>query len=1199
MRHTARPLTGWLAAVGFCLALGGSTTTAFAQQANRPPIDPFARPDVQPIIRTQPPQEKVRKGPDGRLLKPEHRTATASTRPDPAKAQKAAAAAQRQEAQGRLEEPQGFGSQGVKIGQRILSPFGAKGERVSIAFRSGEFMPPVGEKIQPALARLAQERAAHAARFTASRQTPDMNSVYGLILLNGRLTDELKALLDGAGVELLAFYPHAAYQARIPVTSLEGIASLAQVRWIGQPTPDQKIAPELRPFLTQGAKAALQPLGFYVSLYGPDPSGSARAALQAAGAQISNYDAGIAVVSTQADPALAGRLAALNQVFYVEPILPGGVAHRQSMASINADWMWGVMDPLPPGSSRQVKIGMMDTGLYVYHNDVAYIFGGLLGYSLIAGEDWWNDLHGHGTHVSGTILGSGAANYQYRGVAASQTNKNDPWNNPDYLVAQVWNQFGSKVGNSHIQGLEAMNGDYNAAYKRHVFNMSGGNYGQNQVGTDAESRKVDAIFQNDVLPVIAAGNEGSAAGWIRSPGVAKGALTVGAIQDDDYPFGWSGQTDEITGYSSRGPTGDGRFKPDVVAPGSHITSLARGTASGYALDWDGTSMATPHVTGLAATLKGRYDWPAWVIRAIIQANAINLGYARNTQGLGKVDALRTHYGWGGSWYSWWWNNGGTGDLRYVDLTLGSSVSHLRVVLVYPDPPAASGASSALVNDLDLYVQTGTLTTDLGYNWRSISALNNVEVVDIFNAPAGTYRFKVYTYSQNSGSFQNWAITAAWSNGSTSPNVNVSLSVPYAVQPNTAFYAQGYASPSSYVASGVYGQISLLSGGTSLDGLWYNRRGKPSSNEEWIWYPNPNPGTADWYSPFGMNQGNIGAGLSRTLWWQVRGTTEGVKTLRYAIRSRNGGSTFVDQNVIVDGTLPTLHTITSQNWGPDLKPDVTCLARDTLAGLHPAYAYYRYSTDGGATWSAWINTPCTGAYGTTATQTITAYDVPFGQNSAALNQIQFGVYDAAWNWSVSAVASISTPVVTKITFTPNAVAGGLNTTGKVTLSGAAPIGGAVVLLSNGNPKASMPATVTVPAGASSVTFVATTTPVTATTSGTVSATYGGVTKSVVLKVRPIGVKLLKLSPNPVVGPNPSTGTVVLELPVPASIGTITVLLSSNNPAVAKPAVGSLTFTTGQDTKTFTVNTATVLFQQSAKITAKGPGSSKSVTLKVNP
>ena len=170
-------------------------------------------------------------------------------------------------------------------------------------------------------------------------------------------------------------------------------------------------------------------------------------------------------------------------------------------------------------------------------------------------------------------------------------------------------------------------------------------------------------------------------------------------------------------------------------------------------------------------------------------------------------------------------------------------------------------------------------------------------------------------------------------------------------------------------------------------------------------------------------------------------------------------------------------------------------------------------------------------------------------------------------------------------------------GKVTLTAKAPPGGLTVSLSDTNAATTLPATVTIPAGALSATFTVTATAVSSTQSGTLTATLDGVSRSKVITVRPIGVQVLSLVPNPAVGPETVTATVSLECA--AAPGDITVALSSTNPAVAAPTVNTVTVPAGSRTAAFSVTTADVSAVSSATIRAAANGISKSVRLTVNP
>jgi hypothetical protein len=199
---------------------------------------------------------------------------------------------------------------------------------------------------------------------------------------------------------------------------------------------------------------------------------------------------------------------------------------------------------------------------------------------------------------------------------------------------------------------------------------------------------------------------------------------------------------------------------------------------------------------------------------------------------------------------------------------------------------------------------------------------------------------------------------------------------------------------------------------------------------------------------------------------------------------------------------------------------------------------------------------------------------------------------------TATLTVDAPALSGLTLTPASFTGGCkSSTGRVTLTGKAPAGGVVVQLANANPAASLPASVTVPAGATSQTFAITAPAVTSNQVGTVTATLAGVSKSATLTVKPVGLLSLALSPNPVVGPNPVTGTVTLDCA--AAPGPITVSLSSSNTAVAQPGAPSLTIPAGQTTGTFSITTADVLAVSTAAIKATANGGSKSVTLTVTP
>jgi hypothetical protein len=158
----------------------------------------------------------------------------------------------------------------------------------------------------------------------------------------------------------------------------------------------------------------------------------------------------------------------------------------------------------------------------------------------------------------------------------------------------------------------------------------------------------ERLVESGVVVVAAAGNrgyqnfetregvyEGYAAFSITDPGNADGVITVGATHGN-WPHTYG-----VSFFSSRGPTGDGRLKPDLVAPGERIQAPYPGNEWGQE---SGTSMAAPHVSGAAAMLMARYTeligQPRRIKRLLCEG-ATDLGRDRSFQGHGMLDVLRT------------------------------------------------------------------------------------------------------------------------------------------------------------------------------------------------------------------------------------------------------------------------------------------------------------------------------------------------------------------------------------------------------------------------------------------------------------------------------------------------------------------------------------------------------------------------------
>jgi len=198
-----------------------------------------------------------------------------------------------------------------------------------------------------------------------------------------------------------------------------------------------------------------------------------------------------------------------------------------------------------------------------------------------------HDSGSHGTHCAGIAAGTGGSSGQYAGVAP-QAN----------LVGVIALDGGSGDEGDLLRSVDwtIQNKD---RFSIDVMSLSLGGPvvipGATNTGSSSISQALDVAVEAGIVTVVAIGNGnlGLAAhpASVSYPGDSVKAITVGSVNDD--------HSREI--YSSRGPTGDGRLKPDVMAPGGAIMSVQAGSGDGY-VSYSGTSMATPHVAGVAALM---------------------------------------------------------------------------------------------------------------------------------------------------------------------------------------------------------------------------------------------------------------------------------------------------------------------------------------------------------------------------------------------------------------------------------------------------------------------------------------------------------------------------------------------------------------------------------------------------------------------
>ncbi|MEV7239317.1 S8 family serine peptidase [Streptomyces sp. NPDC051020] len=264
-------------------------------------------------------------------------------------------------------------------------------------------------------------------------------------------------------------------------------------------------------------------------------------------------------------------------------------------------------------TGKDVKVAVLDTGVDAGHPDLTGRVS--QSKSFIEGQEV-ADRNGHGTHVTSTIGGTGAASdSKEKGVAPDAT----------LAVGKVLSDQGSGSESQIIAGMEWAARDVHAK----VVSMSLGSR-EGSDGTDPMAQAVNTLSkETGALFVIAAGNSG-APGSIGSPGAADSALTVGAVDS----------ADRAAYFSSQGPRfGDNALKPDVSAPGVGILAARSQltSGSGYYTSLSGTSMATPHVAGVAALLAQKHpDWSGAQLKDALMSTSKQLGASAYALGAGRV-----------------------------------------------------------------------------------------------------------------------------------------------------------------------------------------------------------------------------------------------------------------------------------------------------------------------------------------------------------------------------------------------------------------------------------------------------------------------------------------------------------------------------------------------------------------------------------
>lgn len=265
-------------------------------------------------------------------------------------------------------------------------------------------------------------------------------------------------------------------------------------------------------------------------------------------------------------------------------------------------------------TGKGIGVCILDTGIYEHIDFTGRIWAF---YDFLAFKRRPYDDNGHGTHVAGLVAGDGTASMgKYRGAAPGC----------GIIALKVLDRYGNGSQDDVLRALRWIR-EYRQQYRIRVVNIS--------VGTTCNSKRnharllesVEQLWDEGVVVVTAAGNQGPRPGSITAPGSSKKVITVGS----------SDLLEGRSAISGRGPTAECVCKPDIVAPGNKIMSCVPGKPYSYGVK-SGTSMSTPLVTGaIACALEKNLALTNTDIKTMLMNSAEDMGLPQNLQGWGKFN----------------------------------------------------------------------------------------------------------------------------------------------------------------------------------------------------------------------------------------------------------------------------------------------------------------------------------------------------------------------------------------------------------------------------------------------------------------------------------------------------------------------------------------------------------------------------------
>ena len=383
-------------------------------------------------------------------------------------------------------------------------------------------------------------------------------------------------------------------------------------------------------------------------------------------------------------------------------------------------------DQVSDAASGNQKVCIVDTGYNRDHNDLRT--------SNVTGDDndgqgndtgnWYNDGHGHGSHVAGTISALGGNNLGVVGV--------NPSGNVGLHIVKVFNDAGNWAYGSDL--IAAISQCEAAGASVISMSLGGG------ASMSSESNAFASALANGVLSIAAAGNDGNST--MSYPASYDSVMSVAAVDSSENKASFSQYNAQV----------------EIAGPGVGVESTI--TGQGYA-SWSGTSMATPHVSGVAALVWSNHPaCTATEIRNILNATAKDKGSAgRDTsygygivQAKAAVDAISAN---------------GCGDIiieppegddvTITDLAESSGSWYRNSFEMPADVSTLTVTISGGSGDADLYVKEGSAPSSGWFgSYDCRPYLNgNDEVCTFTNPGTGSWHIGVKAYSTFNNVTLNW------------------------------------------------------------------------------------------------------------------------------------------------------------------------------------------------------------------------------------------------------------------------------------------------------------------------------------------------------------------------------------------------------------------------------------------------------------